>query len=249
MVYLTQTVSLLKRHGMLKQSTQEVQVRPSGHESPIEFKNSFWMNFTQTLIWKLKILGLFWLVPIYTSLITPWGLEIWAKRLNIVRSKILKTSYSLDGLLEKKNYYHTIHNLSIKDLDLCIVGWRPKSLRRDQMIYQGVIESCCVADVDQIVGTKEQGRKCRDISAIYRRNIVYRRVSTRYFMEKYRSGDISGFVARNRRFFSDISRGQHGSTKVRPTTMPVNALQCACYNASTFVCCWEDLNPKNIKII
>ena len=59
MVYLTQSVSLLKRHGMLKQSTQEVQVCLSGHESPIEFKNSFWMNFTQTLIWKLKILGLF----------------------------------------------------------------------------------------------------------------------------------------------------------------------------------------------
>ena len=31
-------------------------------------------------------------------------------------------------------------------------------------------------------------------------NIVYRRVSTRYFMEKYRSGDILVFIARNWRF-------------------------------------------------
>ena len=69
--------------------------------------------------------------------------------------------------------------------------------------------------------------------AIYRRNIVYRRVSTRYFMEKYRSDDISGFIARNRWFitiyrwfFFDISRGQCGSTKVRPATVPINALQC-----------------------
>ena len=69
------------------------------------------------------------------------------------------------------------------------------------------------------------GRKYRDISAIYRRNIVYRWVSTRYFMEKYRSGDISGFLARNRlflaiyRWFGYISRGQRGSTKVRPATV------------------------------
>nr|CAN61271.1 hypothetical protein VITISV_020533 [Vitis vinifera] len=52
----------------------------------------------------------------------------------------------------------------------------------------------------------------------------------RYFMEKYRSGDISGILARNwrflainRRFFGDISRGQRGSTKVRPRYSAVNA--------------------------
>ena len=62
----------------------------------------------------------------------------------------------------------------------------------------------------------------------------------RYFLEKYRSSDISwrnigpaifrhlsreigdfsryiGHLAINRRFFSDISRGQRGSTKVRPS--------------------------------
>ena len=45
-----------------------------------------------------------------------------------------------------------------------------------------------------------QGRKCHDILAIYRRrNIMYRRVSTRYFMEKYWSSDILRFIARNRR--------------------------------------------------
>ena len=47
-----------------------------------------------------------------------------------------------------------------------------------------------------------QGRKCCDISAIYRRNIMYWRVSTRYFMKKYRSNDISVFIARNRLFFA-----------------------------------------------
>ena len=92
-----------------------------------------------------------------------------------------------------------------------------------------------------------QGRKCRDISVIYRRNIVYRRVSTRYFMEKYQSGDIFsryiGDLAINRQFFSDILRGQHGSTKVKRATVPVTALQC-CYSASPFACCREDLNPK-----
>ena len=46
----------------------------SGHDSLAEFRNRFWMNFmnfTQTLIWKLKIPGLFWLLPINTSFITP----------------------------------------------------------------------------------------------------------------------------------------------------------------------------------
>ena len=119
----------------------------------------------------------------------------------------------------------------------------------------------------------KQGRKYRDISTIYRQNIVYRRVSTRYFMEKYRSGNISWrnigpaifhgeisvrrflaiyrrflvinrrFLAINRRFFSDISCGQRWSTKVWRTTVSVNALQC-CYSASPFACCREDLNPK-----
>ena len=78
-----------------------------------------------------------------------------------------------------------------------------------------------------------QGGKCRDISAIYRRNIVCRRLSTRYFLEKWHlSREIADFsryigdLAINRRFFSDISRGQRGSTKVKPATVPVNALQC-----------------------
>ena len=61
-------------------------------------------------------------------------------------------------------------------------------------------------------------------------NIVYRRVSTRYFIEKYRYGDISGFIVRNRRFgdksaiFPDISHGQRGSTKVRRATVPSHLL-------------------------
>ena len=35
-----------------------------------------------------------------------------------------------------------------------------------------------------------QGGKCRDISAIYRQNIEYRSISTRYMLEKYRFHDI-----------------------------------------------------------
>ena len=35
-----------------------------------------------------------------------------------------------------------------------------------------------------------QGGKCRDILAIYRRYIMYREASTRYFVEKNRRGDI-----------------------------------------------------------
>ena len=38
------------------------------------------------------------------------------------------------------------------------------------------------------------------------RNIVYRRVSTRYFIEKYRSDDISGFIAINSRNILAINR-------------------------------------------
>ena len=35
-----------------------------------------------------------------------------------------------------------------------------------------------------------QGGKCHDISVIYRRNIEYRSISTRYMLEKYRFHDI-----------------------------------------------------------
>ena len=61
------------------------------------------------------------------------------------------------------------------------------------------------------------GGKYRDISAIYRRYIVYREESTRYFMEKNRRGDISVNIAKisaiyrfgeiYRRFFQKISSG------------------------------------------
>ena len=83
-----------------------------------------------------------------------------------------------------------------------------------------------------------QGRKCRDISAIYRRNIVYRRVSTRYFMEKYRSDDISGFITRNRRFGDKLAiflRYIAWSTQVNESQTRYSA---------PFSCHWEDLNPK-----
>ena len=42
----------------------------------------------------------------------------------------------------------------------------------------------------------KQGGKCRDISAIYRRYIVYREGSTRYFVGKNRKGDIFVNIAK-----------------------------------------------------
>ena len=90
--------------------------------------------------------------------------------------------------------------------------------------------------------------------AIFRLYIVYRRVSTRYFMEKYRSGDISGFIAIYR-WVGDISaiflqyiawstRVNESQTRYSTRQRATVMLQCAFYNASTFVCCWEDLNLK-----
>ena len=62
-----------------------------------------------------------------------------------------------------------------------------------------------------------QGGKCRDISAIYRRYIVYREGSTRYFVKKNRRGDISVNIAKisaiyrfweiYRRYFEKIASG------------------------------------------
>ena len=89
-----------------------------------------------------------------------------------------------------------------------------------------------------------------DISCIegFRHDISWRNIGPAIFQDLSREiGDLSQYIgdlAINRRFFSDIWRGQRGSTKVRPAIVPVNALQCMCYSSSTFVCCREDLNPK-----
>ncbi|RVW35835.1 hypothetical protein CK203_108124 [Vitis vinifera] len=69
------------------------------------------------------------------------------------------------------------------------------------MVQQGIV----LGDI--------HGGKYHDISAIYRRNMVYRRVSTRYFMEKYRSGDILVFLARNRRFLAIYRVVNAGQTR------------------------------------
>ena len=42
----------------------------------------------------------------------------------------------------------------------------------------------------------KQGGKCWDISVIYCRYVVYRKGSTRYFLEKNRRGDISANIAK-----------------------------------------------------
>ena len=69
--------------------------------------------------------------------------------------------------------------------------------------------------------TYNQGRKCREISCIEARPIFR---------------DLSPEI-------DDFSRYIAWSTKVRPATVLVKALQC-CYSASLVACCWEDLNPK-----
>ena len=73
--------------------------------------------------------------------------------------------------------------------------------------------------------------------AIFRRNIMYRRVLTR---------DISGFIARNR-WFGDKSaiflRYIAWSTRVNESQTRYSAGQRATVPPH-FACCWEDLNPK-----
>ena len=56
----------------------------------------------------------------------------------------------------------------------------------------------------QVGSTVKLNRAPRLISK--EENIVYRRVSTRYFIEKYRYGDISGFIPRNSRDILAINR-------------------------------------------
>ena len=77
-----------------------------------------------------------------------------------------------------------------------VLGKREKSGRKK---IEGKMKS---GPVVRSMGGERRSDFPRDISAIYRRNIVCRRVSTRYFLEKYRSSDISAFIARNRRFLA-----------------------------------------------
>ena len=71
----------------------------------------------------------------------------------------------------------------------------------------------------------------------FQRDISWRNIGPAIFRDLSREiGDFSRYIGDlviNRRFFSDISRGQRGSTKVRPAIVPVNALQC-CYSAAPF---------------
>ena len=77
----------------------------------------------------------------------------------------------------------------------------------------------------QSPASRNQGGKCRDISVIYRRYIVYREGSTRYFVEKNRRRDISINIAKismiyrlgeiYRRLFEKIASGSKISAKYR----------------------------------
>ena len=85
-----------------------------------------------------------------------------------------------------------------------------------------------------IMGSKEENvaifrRYIAEISRVggYRHDISWRNIGPAIFRHLSREiADFSryiGHLAINRRFFSDISRGQRGSTKVRPATV---LLQC-----------------------
>nr|CAN75488.1 hypothetical protein VITISV_036821 [Vitis vinifera] len=75
-------------------------------------------------------------------------------------------------------------------------------------------------------------RYIAEISCVggYRHDISWRNIGPAIFRHLSREiADFSRYIgdlAINRRFFSDISCGQRGSTKVKPATVPVNALQC-----------------------
>ena len=78
--------------------------------------------------------------------------------------------------------------------------------------------------------TGEQGGKCRDISAIYRRYIMYWETSTRYLEEKNhwksaKKSSIYQHQAINRRF-----NGKKGSKRFFGRSMRVKALQCSRYS-------------------
>ena len=75
---------------------------------------------------------------------------------------------------------------------------------------------------------------------IYRWYIVYRKTSTRYFVEKN-----SWKSTKNRQYIANISTSEKNDQKgiKSPIFQPVNALQGTLKNAF-FLCCWRDLNPK-----
>ena len=85
------------------------------------------------------------------------------------------------------------------------------------------IQRCCSSTLMQ--PRKKMSRYFGYISCIegFRHDISWRNIGPTIFWDLSR---YIGDLAINRWFFSDISRGQRGSTKVKPATVPVNALQC-----------------------
>ena len=90
------------------------------------------MNFNLILIWKLEILKSLGLLPINTSLVTFWGLEIRAKILAIrdrrdlivrdPRDLIVRGLSFFKGIIWRKNLiFQTIHILSFKDLSIWLL--------------------------------------------------------------------------------------------------------------------------------
>ena len=93
--------------------------RSSGHDSPVKFRNGFWMNFTQTLIWKLKILKLVGFLPIKYLSYNPLRV-----RDHILFWEGFIKEIVLDLLEREPKVPHHSWSL-IQGFDFWIVGWRP----------------------------------------------------------------------------------------------------------------------------
>ena len=77
----------------------------------------------------------------------------------------------------------------------------------------------------------------------FRHDISWRNIGPAIFRDFSREiayfSRYIGDLAINRRFFGDISRGQRKSDPLQCRQRATVMLQCL-----TFICCWEDLNPK-----
>ena len=130
-----------------------------------------------------------------------------------------------NSTLESKSQISWINKKILNSLTPRMNSWFPSMI----CVSDKDLHPCCIVFKEENV---EIFRRyiAADISCIegFRRDISWRNIGPAIFWDLSREiGDFSRYIgdlAINRRFFSDISRGQCGSTKVRPATMPVNAL-------------------------
>ena len=121
---------------------QATQACSSGHDSLTKFRKVFWMNFNLILISKLEIPKSLWFLHINTSFVTLWGLEIQAKRLEIIEIELLETSHSLKVLFGKKSLIATtfsFYHSRIRFFELLVKDCNPfkgtKGSTREQQVF------------------------------------------------------------------------------------------------------------------